>query len=289
MPTSAPVILQIGAGQLGLLLANRLSGQGCPVLTVSRRPIATHHGSHVMADARHLDVTQLNGQATQVTHLLIVVAPDQHDVQGYQDSYLAICQQMIKLSAHLPSLQRVIFISSTSVYGQQQGEWIDQYTLPQPATATAAVLLQCELLLQQHLGQRCCIIRPSGIYGRQRLRLVRMAARLLDGEPAPANHWTNRIFDEDLVRLCQYVIASPTPTPLYLATDQQPAPLYDVLHSIAQLQGQLLHLPTQQPDSGKRIISNCPAGLLHYPDHVTGYRAILATQGLISGHEIKRY
>ena len=274
--------LIIGLGKIGLTVANTLAAAGKQVIAVNRSERTMIHPAItlVQTDARFLAVRDLGVDCQTLTHACIIVSPSEPSVQGYKDSYFAISQNFIQLAQQLPHLQRVVFISSTSVYAQNQGEKIDSHTpVAPPSAATAQVLLDTERLLQQAFLQRCTIIRPSGIYGRERLRLVNMVTKLVNGEiAAPSNTWSNRIFDEDLVSVIVKVLTETSPLPLYLATDYEPAPMFGVLQGIAQLQGVNLNLTDALPTTGKRVISNLPKNWLHYPNWQAGYHAILQTQ-----------
>ena len=189
----------------------------------------------------------------------------------------------MRLGDHLPNLKRVVFISSTGVYGQNAGEVIDINTpVFAPASATSQVILQTEQLLQQHFEDKSVIIRPSGIYGQSRLRLLTMAKQFAAQSPNkvsdyPSNTWTNRIMDTDLVSIIVTVINAGETVPVYLATDNAPVPLYTVLNYLATAQGLSLSLPCMEPTTGKRIITNLPATWLNHPDWQSGYQHILST------------
>lgn len=275
-------ILMIGVGQIGTALIQQLSLQHINTIAVSRylRPdlAALTHVSHLVKDARHLSCCDLGSAAAHISQLVIMVSPDQSDSAGYRASYHAISAQMIRLSHDLPQLNRVIFVSSTSVYGQHHAENIDAHTPPMmPTSATAQVLMETEQLLQHAFGHRLTIVRPSGIYGPTRRSLIRLTERIIKGETVPPNRWTNRIFADDLVHVLFNIIHMPQPLPLYLATDDEPTPLYQVLQCIARLNVQHdLELPDTLPLNGKRLIGNV-SQWLRYPNYGIGYAEIFAS------------
>lgn len=296
-------ILMIGLGKIGLPVAKQLAMQGHCVIGVSRstptdlafcRPVTAklppdsdnlyQKNLHFVAsDARTLAVAQLSQWSSQISQICIIVSPDTLSLQGYRDSYYAIAEHVVRLGDHLPDLKRVVFISSTGVYGQNAGEIIDIDTpVSAPASATSQVILQTEQLLQQYFEDESVIIRPSGIYGQSRLRLLTMAKQLAAQSPNkvsdyPSNTWTNRIIDTDLVSIIVKVINAGQTVPVYLATDNAPVPLYTVLNYLATAQGLNLSLPCMEPTTGKRIITNLPATRFNYPDWQSGYQHILST------------
>ena len=296
-------ILMIGLGKIGLPVAKQLAAQGHCVIGVSRStptdlafcnpmtaklPPDNDHlyqeNLHFVAsDARALGIAQLSQWSSQISQICIIVSPDTLSLQGYRDSYYAIAEHVVRLDDYLPNLKRVVFISSTGVYGQNAGEVIDIDTpVFAPTSATSQVILQTEQLLQQHFEYKSVIIRPSGIYGQSRLRLLTMAKQLAAQSPNkvsdyPSNTWTNRIIDTDLVSIIVKVINAGQTVPVYLATDNAPVPLYTVLNYLATAQGLNLSLPCMEPTTGKRIITNFPATWLNHPDWQSGYQHILST------------
>jgi nucleoside-diphosphate-sugar epimerase len=296
-------ILMIGLGKIGLPVAKQLAAQGHCVIGVSRStptdlafcsPVTAklppdndhlyQENLHFVAsDARTLAIAQLSQWTSQISQICIIVSPDTLSLQGYHDSYYAIAENVVRLGDQLPNLKRVVFISSTGVYGQNAGEIIDINTpVSAPTSATSQVILQTEQLLQQHFKDKSVIIRPSGIYGQSRLRLLNMARQLAAQSPNtasdyPSNTWTNRIMDTDLVSIIVKVINAGQTVPVYLATDNAPVPLYTVLNYLATAQGLSLSLPCIEPTTGKRIITNLPATWLNYPDWQSGYQCILST------------
>ena len=298
-------ILMIGLGKIGLPVAKQLALQGHCVIGVSRStptdlvfcsprtPKLPPDNDHlyqenlhfVASDARALIIAQLSQWTSQISQICIIVSPDTPSLQDYRDSYYAIAEHVVRLGDHLPNLKRVVFISSTGVYGQNAGEIIDIDTpVFAPASATSQVILQTEQLLQQHFEDKSVIIRPSGIYGQSRLRLLTMAKQLAAQSPNkvsdyPSNTWTNRIIDTDLVSIIVKVINAGQTVPVYLATDNAPVPLYTVLNYLATAQGLNLSLPCMEPTTGKRIITNLPATWFNYPDWQSGYEYILSSLG----------
>ena len=296
-------ILMIGLGKIGLPVAKQLAAQGHCVIGVSRsKPtdlafcdaitaklppdndnLYQENLHFVTSDARALIIAQLSQWSSQISQICIIVSPDTLSLQGYRDSYYAIAEHVVRLGDHLPNLKRVVFISSTGVYGQNAGEVIDIDTpVFAPASATSQVILQTEQLLQQHFEDKSVIIRPSGIYGQSRLRLLTMATQLAAQSPNmtsdyPSNTWTNRIMDIDLVSIIVKVTNTGETVPVYLATDNAPVPLYTVLNYLATAQGLNLSLPCMEPTTGKRIINNLPASWLNYPDWQSGYQHILSS------------
>ena len=124
----------------------------------------------------------------------------------------------------LPSgVGRLIYISSTGVYGQTDGSWVNEATECRPQRYGGHVFLEAErLLLQSNLSDRTVILRLAGIYGPARLpRLKELRA----GQPisaAPENV-LNLIHVDDAAQVVQHAAERALPLPrVFLVSDGQP-------------------------------------------------------------------
>ena len=273
-------LLIIGQGDIGLPVTNKLAQDGLNVMGLARRE-RHHYDIHDSAKFLQANALTLNAEQLQdFTAIAIIVTPDEYSTSGYHDSYLAISQHLATLADKLTNLTRVVFISSTGIYGQDNGAWIDENTAPiTPEREASQVILQAEQVLQQGFGNRAVIIRPSGIYGRERLMRLRKA-REEQKEPVAAAHWSNRIMDRDLVTIIANVMTIDTPKPLYIATDYAPVTTFELSTWLSE---QINAEPPAIDDNktavtGKRLHSNIPLAWLDYPDWQAGYRDILQHQ-----------
>ena len=208
------------------------------------------------------------------------MTPDEYSTSGYNDSYLGICQHLADMADELPNLERAVFISSTGVYGQHSGEWIDENTMPAtPERDASKVILQAEQALQQGFGDKAIIIRPSGIYGRARLMRLRKV-KAPNKEPIAREDWSNRIMDRDLVTIITKVLTIDAPKPLYIATDYLPVTTFELSTWLSQQINEDLPVVdnTKTATTGKRLHSNIPLAWLEFADWQAGYRDILQHQ-----------
>ena len=280
---STEQLLIIGQGDIGLPVTNKLAEQGINVTGLARSE-RSHYALDDRAKFIQLDALNLSAEQLQdFTAIAIIVTPDEYSTSGYNASYLSICQHLADLAKRLPKLERTIFISSTGVYGQDNGEWIDENTVPiTPERDASKVILQAEQALQQGFGDKAIIIRPSGIYGRERLMRLRKA-REQNKEPIARNAWSNRIMDSDLVTIITKVLtidAAQLIKPLYIATDYLPVTTFELMTWLsAQVGESAPDIDTQKTaTTGKRLHSNIPLAWLEFPDWQAGYHDILQHQ-----------
>ena len=134
------------------------------------------------------------------------------------------------------SVRRVLFVSSTAVYGDAGGGWIDERTTPEPGGFSGRIIREAEELLHSRLrgtGITPVVLRLGGIYGPGRTRLIDQVRGGTAVIPA-ASRFTNRIHRDDaaaaIVHLCTM---DAVPAPVYLGVDNEPAELGEVLGFLA--------------------------------------------------------
>lgn len=276
-PTQSNILI-IGQGDIGAPVTNKLAKQGHQVTGLARGPRSKYNlhesANFIQADALTLTPDQLS----DFTHIAIIVTPDQYNVDAYKNTYLGIAQHIAELSTSLPKLERVVFISSTGVYGQDNAEWIDETVAPvTPKREASVYILKAEQALQQAYPDKTVIIRPSGIYGVERLMRIRKA-REHDKPAMPEYSWSNRIMDSDLITLISKVLTlESAPKPIYVATDYRPVTSYEMMTWLcAQLGTTPPTIDESKAVSGKRLHSNVPRDWLEFPDWQSGYQYILS-------------
>jgi nucleoside-diphosphate-sugar epimerase len=199
----------VGCGYTGLRLALRWRRQGHPVRGFATRPeslreiAATGVGSTLLnldADPTPLDVAPLDVEG----HLVYYAVPPAPS--GDRDPRL---ERFLKAAIGAP--RRIVYLSTTGVYGDHAGREVDEDTPAAPRTPRAARRLAAENALRNWADARAvswCVLRIPGIYGPGRLPLERLRRR----EPAidPAESLPgNRIHVEDLVSACVAAGVSP--------------------------------------------------------------------------------
>lgn len=111
-------------------------------------------------------------------------------------------QGLANVLAALPtSCDRMLYISTTGVYGSAGGDWVDEQTPPDPQRDGGRASLAAEKVLRGHpLGAHSAILRLAGIYGHGRVPYL---DKLRAGRPiaAPSAGWLNLIHVEDAARI----------------------------------------------------------------------------------------
>lgn len=224
-------LLIVGCGALGAPLATELAAQGHQVFGLRRNP-PTDSTPFLRYFAA--DITQPATLAKLPKNLdlvLFIVSADGRTEASYHAVYNVGVGNALTAFPEVPW----IFVSSTSVYGQNQGEWVNENSPAEPLTATAQLIRAAELRITA-AHPESVVVRFSGIYGPGRNHLLRQAALSPEIQRHPP-YWTNRIHAQDCVGvlafLCAQRLAGAALQPYYLASDNEPVPLWDVIAWLA--------------------------------------------------------
>ncbi len=190
--------LIIGCGYLGRRVARHWTDQGDTVFALTR----THQHAE---EFQRSGLTPIVGDVTDaaslanlpvVDSLLFAVGLDRKSGHSQRDVYVGGLDNVLRqMQGRMP---RLIHVSSTSVYGQNQGEWVDESSACEPDSPNGQVCLDAESLLQQQAPE-ANILRLAGIYGPGRVvgRVEELrAGRIPEGNP---DAWLNLIHIDDAV------------------------------------------------------------------------------------------
>ena len=231
-------ILIAGCGDIGAAAGRLLAADGHDVTGLKRHPGSDDGGlSYIKADLTKAG--DLKGVDTGFDLVIYILSPDDRSELSYRSVFEAGVSNLIAAFSHSGAGTRFIFVSSTSVYGQTHGEWVDETSATEPQTVTGQIILRAEQSFRSH-SRGNCIIRFSGIYGSDRRRLLDLVARggKVQFEPP---YYTNRIHRDDCVGVLRFIagkmISGAELAPVYLASDDDPATKWDVYSYLAQRLG----------------------------------------------------
>lgn len=156
--------------------------------------------------------------------LLFCPTPDERSEQGYRRTYVDA------LHTAMATLQpgRVLFVSSTAVYAQDDGQWVDEDSPAESDAFNGRVLREAERLCLSQSGNAA--LRLSGITGPGRHMLVN---RALLGEGIHST-WTNRIHIDDAASAVSHLMDRPGLDAVYNVSDDEPALQIDVVNWIRE-------------------------------------------------------
>jgi len=269
-------VLIAGCGDVGNVLATALMQDGHFVYGLKRNTSTLPEGVQpVKADL--LNPATLTDLPDDIDWLVFMPTPASRDQAAYEAIFIQGWKNLWDALKEVPS--RTLLVSSTAVYGEANGGIVNEETRPDPVAFNGKVLLEME-----QLAGRCTknlvVVRVAGIYGPDRERLIRLAASdKLEVQQVPP-YYTNRIHRDDAAAALKLLLEIDEPEALYLASDDQPAPRYEVIEWLANEQGCVSPkgLTDEKASRGKRVSNQRlrESGFsLSYPDFRTGYKAVL--------------
>ena len=220
--------LIFGCGYLGLRVAKCWLEQGETVHAVTRTVARSEELRQVGLHPQVADITRPETlhHLPHASTVLFAVGFDRSSGDSLETVYVDGLEHVLTaLVTQRCPVDRFIYISSTGVYGQCRGEWIDEDSPCKPTRAGGKACLAAEQLLENHqIGAKAVILRLAGIYGPNRLPRQRA---LRQQKPMPiADGYLNLIHVEDaadVVLAAENFFAEPADMPArFVVADGHP-------------------------------------------------------------------
>jgi nucleoside-diphosphate-sugar epimerase len=276
-------ILIIGCGSIGTQLAHNLAAKGHDVTGLKRNPPKLDIGEINYFTADISLAYQLEELPLDFEFIYFIVSPDGRNKESYQTIYEIGLTNLIDRFAKEGASPNWIFVSSTSVYGQSEGEWVDAESIAQPDNITSQYIRQAEQQLMD-LNPQNIVVRFSGIYGPGREYLLRMAKHQSVVQKDPP-YYTNRIHQQDcigvLIFLLEQSLQGIALEQCYVASDDDPATMWEVMSWLAKqmnCQSPLIKTNNNEIVMNKRCNNQRLKKLgyhFQYPDYKTGYLELI--------------
>jgi nucleoside-diphosphate-sugar epimerase len=280
---SAPSVVIAGCGDVGSRLASQLLAAGWEVhglrRNVSRLPEGVIGIAGDLFNKECPDTWPIGG----VDYLVYCAAATDHDEAGYRKAYVQGLQHVLEwLGDYGQEPKHLVFVSSSSVYGQQDGEWVDESSATQAVGYSGQVMLEAEQVAFDS-GIPATTLRLTGIYGPGRewlLSQVRQGYRVAVEPPL----YGNRIHVDDAAGLLAFLLLhveqGGTLDKVYIGVDDAPAPLSEVVGWLREYLGVTEWAEDASVRrAGSKQCSNARAKALGwtptYPSYREGYAAIL--------------
>jgi nucleoside-diphosphate-sugar epimerase len=278
-------LLSLGHGYTARAFGRRLIAQGWRVIGTTRSEDAAAEMRAEGAEPAIWPPADPVALAAEATHVLASAAPGRDGI----DPVLAVMQGA--LTARRGAIQWAGYLSTTAVYGDTGGAWVDETAPLAPSTARGHARVAAEAAWST-LGLPLHIFRLAGIYGPGRgpFQKVRdgQARRVI--KPGQV---FGRIHVDDIATVLEASLARPRPGAAYNVCDDLPAPPEDVIAEAATLLG--LPIPpavdfadAEMTPMARSFYAECKRTsnrLLHdelgvalaYPSYREGLRALLDT------------
>src|SRR5262249_24372667 len=137
------------------------------------------------------DIDALRGLPPRLDNVFYTASADAMDDRSYRSAYVDGLRYLLAaLEGH--TIRRIVFTSSTGVYAQSRGEWVDEDSPAEPTAFSGKRLLEAERLLRLARFPTT-VVRFAGIYGPGRARLVERVRQGNAAIPAGGPVYANRI------------------------------------------------------------------------------------------------
>ena len=283
--TDSPRVLIVGCGRIGTPLGQALAADGFAVCGLTRTstlpaPLQTLH-----ADVTQADSLNILGDY-RFDYVVISLTPGGFSDDHYRRVFIEGLGNVLA-ALRQAAVKRVLFVSSTSVYHQSDGRWVDEDSPVQPTGFSGQRLLEAEQMLIRS-DYAYSVVRFAGIYGPGRRRLIDQVRAGVGCARQPALY-TNRIHSSDCVGFLQFLInrhqQGKALENCYIGVDSTPVSMWEIKRWLA---AELAMDPEQlappaEGEASRRNSKRCSnrrllaSGYrLRYPDYRDGYRALLA-------------
>lgn len=233
-------LLSLGHGYSARALATRLLSEGWRVIGTTRSEDKAEAIRQTGAEALIWPGTSLAPALAEATHLLVSAGPDSDG-----DPVLRAARDDIAAAAQ--GLDWAGYLSTTGVYGDHGGGWVDEDTALTPTTERGQRRVAAETAwraLAEETGLPLHIFRLAGIYGPGRGPFAKVRAGTARRIIKPGQVFS-RTHVSDIAQVLAASIARPNPVRAYNVCDDDPAPPQDVIAYAAELLG--LPVPPDTP------------------------------------------
>ncbi len=222
-------LLSFGHGYSARALAARLMGQGWRIIGTTRSPAKLSEIATTGVEPLLWPGTDVADLVAQVPNILISAGPDADGdpvLNALKDQFTAGAARM----------RWVGYLSTTGVYGDHRGGWVDEDTALAPATRRGMARVKAEAAWQGIPDLPLHIFRLAGIYGPGRGPFAKVkngtARRIIK-----QGQVFSRIHVDDIAQALELSINAPQPGAIYNLCDDDPAPPQDVIGHAAELLG----------------------------------------------------
>jgi nucleoside-diphosphate-sugar epimerase len=234
--TEISSILIVGHGFLGRRIARMARETGYEVAATSRHESRRLEIESTGCGIVRFDINDIQASLPAFDAWIWCPAFDRKAGVSIRDAVVTGLARALEYAEVPP--KRVVFTSTTSVYGQTSGEWVDETSICEPRSESGKAHLEAEKLLLDwaHDPQKIAtILRLSGLYGPE--RVIRRQA-IEAGEPIACrpDSWLNLVHGDDAAIACVHALGAET-SGIYCISDDRPVTRRSYYETLARLLG----------------------------------------------------
>lgn len=254
-------LLIVGFGFLGRRVAKAATNLGYEVTATSR---SEKRRTEIEAEGCRFLRFDINSPANRLsTYDAWVWCPAFDRTAGVTVHSAVVSGLMRAISSSETAPKHLVFTSTTSVYGQSSGEWVDENSLCEPRTDSGRAHVEAEKRLlgwASVQGKVATVLRLSGLYGPE--RVIRRQA-IAAGEPIACHPdtWLNIVHGDDAASACLHALNSAN-SGIYCISDDRPVlrrEYYETLARLLNAPAPTFVEPRAGEDIGDKRVSNLKA------------------------------
>lgn len=238
--------LVIGCGYVGLPLAKRLAQLGHEVWGATRSGSDCGEGVKPIA----LDITKPIELAEPFDWVINLVSSGKGGPDQYRQVYLQGNRNLVEWSRRNP-VKKLVYTSSTSVYGQADGSIVKENSATEPQSETSRILVEAEKALEGGI-----ILRVAGIYGPDRGHLLKQYLRNEAKIPGQGERIINMIHRDDLVETIIAALKNGRPGETYNVADDEPVQLVHFFRWLSETLGKWMPPFVDEAPESKRGLTS---------------------------------
>lgn len=230
--------LIVGAGYTGRFLFKRLKQKNNAIFTLSRSMQFLNNPSHITANLDNQNtLASLSEPIQEIKAIYYLAPPSPDNIEETRVRYfIRLLLDYVPTSTHI----KIVYVSTTGVYGDQNSAWVDEKTQVKPDTLKSKRRLSAEqqfLELNKKANIDVVILRVPGIYGPERIPLnkIKQGCKIIKQEQSG---YTNLIHVNDLVTILINAMQKGQPGEIYNISDGHPiksSEYYSLVAKIANL------------------------------------------------------
>lgn len=230
-------ILIIGCGDIGGELALQLAKEGHEVTGLKREPPTEPSVvTYIKADVNNQQ--QIDALTFDFDQVVYILSPSGRDIEAYQAVFEMGVTTVLKAFEKQCPNAAFTFVSSTRVYGQRNGEWLNEDSPCEPTDERGKILLSAERQFLR-FNDKTTVVRFSGIYGRSTYLINKLKkGEAVQKEPP---YYTNRIHRMDCISALAFLINKKVGGVIlkktYLATDCDAVTSWDISNYLTKKLG----------------------------------------------------
>lgn len=239
-------VLILGAGYVGMPLAEALTRGGHDAHTFRRTPGTSSFAGDIS------NAADLNKLPRDWDWVVNTVSSSKGGVDEYRRVYLQGTRNILEWLAG-SKIQRYIHTSSTSVYGQTDGSWVDETSATEPISETSRILIETEKLLRDFPA---VVLRVSGIYGPGRGHLFQQYLRNEATIAGDGSRYLNMIHRDDVVSAIIAVLERGAMGEIYNVVDDEPVTQLEFFQWLSRALSRPLPPHAPEGEGRKRGVTN---------------------------------